>query len=144
LILLPYINYGYVACYFIYNVQSITNQEAVEKRHTLLGGYSNLWRTESSALSPLKENNLIARNVAALCVSSPISSVYSNNVAFLAIGRFKTNCTAFYCRSTSQSIIMKTATTGRFKKTPQANYTDRATAAFWRIYCQLLLIEGVA
>jgi hypothetical protein len=27
---------------------------------------------------------------------------------------------------------------------PRANYTDRATAAFWRSKCQLLRIEGVA
>jgi hypothetical protein len=27
---------------------------------------------------------------------------------------------------------------------PQANYTDRATAACWRSWCQLLRIEGVA
>jgi hypothetical protein len=27
---------------------------------------------------------------------------------------------------------------------PQANYTDRAAAAFRRSYCQLLRIEGVA
>jgi hypothetical protein len=27
---------------------------------------------------------------------------------------------------------------------PQANYTDRATAACWRSYCRLLWVEGVA
>jgi hypothetical protein len=27
---------------------------------------------------------------------------------------------------------------------PQANYTDRATAACWRSHCQLSRIEGVA
>jgi hypothetical protein len=26
----------------------------------------------------------------------------------------------------------------------RANYTDRATAACWRSYCQILQIEGVA
>jgi hypothetical protein len=27
---------------------------------------------------------------------------------------------------------------------PRANYTDRATAACWRSYCQILRTEGVA
>jgi hypothetical protein len=32
----------------------------------------------------------------------------------------------------------------KYGRSPQANYTDRATAACRRIYCQPLRVEGVA
>jgi hypothetical protein len=41
------------------------------------------------------------------------------------------------------SCLLMTKKLNSMAFSPQANYTDRATAACWRSYCQLLRIEGV-